>query len=79
MTPAEEKTLEQLRIANAALLAFGEAVRGVGRAVRRFCREFDHRFRLQNARTPKERRRLMRDWQRANRRPSLIHKGGKPR
>ena len=79
MTPSEEKLLEQLRIVNAALMAFGEAVRGVGRHVRRFCREYDYRIRLATASTQRERRRLVRDWQRFNRRPALIHNGGRPR
>lgn len=79
MTPTEDRVLEHLGLFSAAIGAFGDAVRGAGLAVRRFCWEFDYRLRLQNARTPRERRRLMRDWQRHNRRPALIHKGGRPR
>lgn len=79
MTPAEERTADQLRLVAAAIAAFGESVRGVGRAVRRFCLEFDHQIRIAGTRSPKERRRLIRDWQRYNRRPALIHNGRKPR
>lgn len=80
MTNSEERVAEQLRLAAAAFAAFGEAVRGVGRAVRRFLLEMDYRMGLaMYAASPRERRRLIRDWQRFNRRPALIHKGGKPR
>ena len=80
MTPSEERTLEQLRLAAAAFAAFGEAVRGVGRAVRRFCLEYDHQMGLLiYGTTPSKRRRMIRDWQRYNRRPALIHNGRKPR
>lgn len=79
MTPTEDRVLEHLGLFSAAIGAFGDAVRGAGLAVRRFCREFDHQLRLQSARTPRERRRLMRDWRRSNRRPALIHNGKKAR
>lgn len=80
MTPSEERVADQLRLAAAAFAAFGDAVRGVGRAVRRFCLEMDHAIGLQMyAASPKERRRLVRDWQRFNRRPALIHNGRKAR
>lgn len=74
MTAREEALADQLQLVAAAVAAFGEAVRGVGQAVRRFCFEFS----VLTARTKTERRRLVRDWQRYNRRPALIHNGGKP-
>ena len=80
MSPMDEKVADQLALAAAAFAAFGEAVRGVGRAVRRFCLEMDYAIGLQMyAASPKQRRRLVRDWQRFNRRPALIHNGKKAR
>lgn len=75
MTEAEERLVEKLQLFAAALDSFGESVRSVGMAFRRFC----HQYQVLTARTPSERRRLIRDWRRFNRRPALIHKGGKPR
>lgn len=80
MSPTDEKVADQLALAAAAFAAFGEAVRGVGRAVRRFCLEYDHQMGLLiYGTTPSKRRRLIRDWRRFNRRPALIHNGGRPR
>jgi hypothetical protein len=80
MSPTDERVARQLELAAAAFAAFGDAVRGVGRAVRRFCLEYDHQMGLLiYGTTPSKRRRMVRDWQRFNRRPALIHNGRKPR
>jgi len=60
---------EHLLLFAAAVRSFGEAARGVSQAFRVFAmyaRWGTGRF-------------MMRQWQRANRRPPLIHNGGKPR
>lgn len=75
MTEAEERMVEKMQLFAAALAAFGEAVRGVGAVFRRFC----HQYQIAMAPTEREKRRLIRDWQRFNRRPALIHNGGRPR
>ena len=67
--------MDKMQLFAAAFEAFGSAVRGVGGAFRTFA----YRFRLAGAHTERERRRIIRDWHRANRRPALIHNGSKPR
>lgn len=80
MTQQQERLVDQIQLFAAALEAFGDAVAGVGRAFRRFALIYSHQRGLLMYRSnPKERRRLLRDWQRFNRRPALIHNGRKPR
>lgn len=75
MTEAAERMVEKIQVFAAALAAFGDAVRGVGEVFRRFA----HQYQVAMARTEREKRRLIRDWQRFNRRPALIHNGRRPR
>lgn len=67
--------MDKMQLFAAAFEAFGQAVRGAGHAFRLFA----YRFRLASAGTTRERRRIIRDWHRHNRRPALIHNGSKPR
>jgi len=60
---------EQILLFAAAVRAFGDACSGVAQAFRVFA---------MYARWGSSRY-MMRQWQRANRRPPLIHNGGKPR
>jgi hypothetical protein len=58
-----------------------EAFDQFGKAVLIMSKQFQNlgrTFALAFTTSPKERRRLQRDWARMDRRPSLIHNGGKP-
>lgn len=68
-----ERLAEQLGMFVAALDAFDEHVAGLSP----FFLEFSRQFLAGSA--PTTRRRMLRDWARANRRPSLIHNGRKAR
>lgn len=75
MTVLQRRIEEEVALVSAAFAAFGAAVRGIRPALRRLAYQFGMLAPI----TKKQQRRMVRDYQRENRRPALIHNGKKPR
>jgi hypothetical protein len=57
--------------------AFGRVTKAVAKMATAY-RDFGRQMALALVGSPKIRRQMKRDWARIDRRPALIHKGGKP-
>jgi hypothetical protein len=57
--------------------AFGRLTKALAKMVTAY-RDFGRQMALAWVRSPKIQRQMKRDWARQDRRPALIHKGGKP-